>query len=397
MKVLQICLKPPLPEVDGGCKAMHAITKGLLDNDVEVKVLTISTDKHPFLPEKMPADYLERTKIEHSYIDTRVNFFDAFFNLFSSKSYNLDRFYNKKFERLIVKELKKATYDFVLLETFFVTGYIEIIRTYSAAKIVYQAQNIEHDIWRLNSEKEKGLKKWYLNFLSKRLKNAEIKNIQKVDAIASITDEDQKRFRTLGFQSPIITIPFGVNLADYKFERAHSGVNVFHIGSMDWLPNQIGIDWFLSNVWNDVITKFPSTQLNLAGRNMPKKLVSEAEKKIIIHGEVASANEFINANNIMVVPLLSGGGMRIKIIEGMALGKLIIATSIAAEGISCSDKENIVIANTSEEFRDAILYYLKNKTEQIGIGESARNLVERNYDNQVIVNNLVLFLKQLIN
>jgi glycosyltransferase involved in cell wall biosynthesis len=283
-----------------------------------------------------------------------------------------------------------------LLETFFVTGYIKVIRAHSAAKIVYQAQNIEHDIWRLNAEKEKGLKKWYLNFLSKRLKNAEIKNIQKVDAIASITDEDQKRFRALGFQSPIITIPFGVNLADYKFERAHSGVNVFHIGSMDWLPNQIGIDWFLSNVWNDVITKFPSTQLNLAGRNMPKKLVSEAEKKIIIHGEVASANEFINANNIMVVPLLSGGGMRIKIIEGMALGKIIIATSIAAEGISCSDKENIVIANTSEEFRDAILYYLKNKTEQMSIGESARNLVERNYDNQVIVNNLVVFLKQLI-
>jgi hypothetical protein len=97
MRVLQICLKPPLPEVDGGCKAMHAITKGLLDNDVEVKVLTISTDKHPFSPEKMTTDYLERTKIEHSYIDTRVNFFDAFFNLFSSKSYNLDRFYNKDF------------------------------------------------------------------------------------------------------------------------------------------------------------------------------------------------------------------------------------------------------------------------------------------------------------
>jgi glycosyltransferase involved in cell wall biosynthesis len=396
MKILQICLKPPLPEVDGGCKAMHAITKGLLDNDVKVKVLTISTDKHPFLPEKMPADYLERTKIEHSYIDTRVNFFDASLNLFSSKSYNLDRFYSKDFERLIVKELKKATYDVVLLETFFVTGYIEIIRTHSVAKVVYQAQNIEHDIWRLNAEKEKGLKKWYLNFLSKRLKNAEIKNIQKVDAIASITDEDQKRFRALGFQFPIITIPFGVKLSDYKFERTHSGVNVFHIGSMDWLPNQIGIDWFLSNVWNDVVTQFPSAQLNLAGRNMPKKLVSDPRKNIIIHGEVASANEFINANNIMVVPLLSGGGMRIKIIEGMALGKLIIATSIAAEGISCSDKENIVIANTSEEFRDAILYYLKNKTEQMSIGESARNLVERNYDNQVIVNNLVVFLKQLI-
>jgi glycosyltransferase involved in cell wall biosynthesis len=397
MKVLQICLKPPLPEVDGGCKAMHAITQGLLDNNVQVKVLTISTDKHPFLPEKMTADYLKKTKIEHVYIDTRVIFFDAFLNLFTSKSYNLERFYSKNFENLIVKELKSNNYDVVLLETFFVTGYVDAIRKNSTSKVVYQAQNIEHDIWRLNAKKEKGLKKWYLNLLANRLKKAEIENIQKVDAIASITDEDQKRFKELGCKSPIITIPFGVNLSDYKYETTQSGVNVFHIGSMDWLPNQTGINWLLNNVWADVVAQFPSVQLNLAGRNMPENLVSKSQQNLIVHGEVESAHEFINTNNIMVVPLLAGGGMRIKIIEGMALGKLIIATSIAAEGISCIDKENIVIANSPKEFKEAILYYLSNENEQICIGKSARILVERNYDNQVIVNNLVEFLKQVIN
>ena len=83
MKMLQICLKPPFPEVDGGCKAIHAITQGLLDKEVEVKVLTISTPKHPFQKEMMSATYLEQTKIEHVFIDTKVTLYGAFVNLFS--------------------------------------------------------------------------------------------------------------------------------------------------------------------------------------------------------------------------------------------------------------------------------------------------------------------------
>ena len=110
---------------------------------------------------------------------------------------------------------------------------------------------------------------------------------------------------------------------------------------------------------------------------------------------MSNAVDFINENNIMVVPLLAGSGMRIKIIEGMALGKLIIATTIAAEGVSYTDKENIVIANTPEEFTKAITYYLKHTDMQISIGKSARILMENAYDNRVIVNNLIAFFKQI--
>ncbi|PCJ27446.1 MAG: hypothetical protein COA97_04050 [Flavobacteriales bacterium] len=397
MKILQICLKPPFPEVDGGCKAMNAITEGLLSNGLEVKVLTISTPKHPFLKESMSSSYLEKTKIEHRFINTQVNPISAFCNLFTSKSYNLERFYSKNFEELIISTLKANPYDVVLLETFFVTGYIDIIRRNCEAKIVYQAQNIEHDIWKLNAKKENGIKSWYLNFLAKRLKKAEIINIKKVDAIASITDKDKQRFLELGCTVPIVTIPFGVNLSDYPHKTADSGDKIFHIGSMDWMPNQTGIKWLLKNVWNEVFFQYPEAQLNLAGRHMPEWLRSNQKINLTVYGEVESARDFINANNIMVVPLLAGGGMRIKIIEGMALGKLIIATSIAAEGISCTDKENIVIANTPKEFQKAILHYLSHPQEQIIIGKAARLLIERSYDNKVIVNNLVKFLKQVIN
>jgi glycosyltransferase involved in cell wall biosynthesis len=395
MKVLQICLKPPFPEVDGGCKAMHAITQGFLDNGIDVKVLTISTPKHPFQKEKMSDSYLEKTGIEHVFIDTKVTFIGAFLNLFSSKSYNLERFYSKNFETLILKELKETNYDVVLLETFFVTGYIEIIRANTKAKVVYQAQNIEHDIWKLNAKKESGIKRWYLNFLAKRLKKAEIENIQKIDGIVPITDADKKRFTELGATVPMVTIPFGINLSDYIFETPHSGNKVFHIGSMDWSPNQIGIKWLLDNVWHNVIQNNTESKLYLAGRGMPDWLKTNEKENITVVGEVDSAIDFINENNIMVVPLLTGSGMRIKIIEGMVLGKIVITTSIGAEGISYTDKKNIVIANSPKEFSKAISYYLENESEQIEIGKEARKLMESDYDNNIIVNNLIDFCKNL--
>jgi glycosyltransferase involved in cell wall biosynthesis len=395
MKVLQICLKPPFPEVDGGCKAMHAITQGFLDNGIDVKVLTISTPKHLFQKENIPVSYLEKTQIEHTYIDTKVTPFAAFKNLFSSNSYNIDRFYSKEFEQLILKNLKEKTYDFILLETIFLSRYIKVIRENSNSKIVYRAHNVEHDIWLLNAVKEKGLKKWYFNYLAKKLKNAEVKSFLDVDGIATITSSDKYRFKDLGAKLPMKTIPYGINLADYKYEIPSSGNKVFHIGSMDWTPNEMGIKWLIKNVWANVYQKNNNAELNLAGRRMPGWLKSDNKLNINVLGEVDSAIDFINNNNIMVVPLLTGSGMRIKIIEGMVLGKLVITTSIGAEGINYTNKEDIVIANTPLEFVDAINYYIDNPEEQLRIGKAARELMEVDYDNNIIINNLIDFCNKL--
>ena len=103
----------------------------------------------------------------------------------------------------------------------------------------------------------------------------------------------------------------------------------------------------------------------------------------------------MNENHIMVVPLLTGGGMRVKIIEGMSLGKVVIATSIAAEGINYSNNKNIVIANTPQEMTEAIVYYLNNEQKQLEVGKQARKLMERNYDNKNIVTNLLSFFKMI--
>jgi len=397
MRVLQICLKPPLPELDGGCKAMNNITQGLITNNVEVKVLTLSTPKHPFKKEALSNQYIKSTGIENVHIDTSVKPLEAFFNLFSTKSYNIERFYSIQFEKLIENTLKQKDYDVVLLESLYVTKYINSIKKKSKAKIIYRAHNIESEIWQRNASQTKGFKKNYINLLAQRLKQYEQTIINQFDGIAAITEKDKLNFKKLGCTIPVEVFPFGISMDNYPLTTNADLNTLFHIGSMDWLPNQLGIKWFLDNVWNNVVERFPEAKLNLAGKNMPVSFIKHKQQHVNILGEVTSANNFINQNEIMIVPLLVGSGMRIKIIEGMALEKLVIATTVAAEGISYTDKENIIIANTPDEFISAIVFYLKNKDEQKRIAKNARELIRRSYDNQLIVNNLVTFFKQRIN
>ncbi len=81
MKILQLCHKPPQPAIDGGCIAIDNITKGFLESNIEVKVLTISTAKHPFVKEKIDKSFFEKTKIESAFVDTELNIVDAFSTL----------------------------------------------------------------------------------------------------------------------------------------------------------------------------------------------------------------------------------------------------------------------------------------------------------------------------
>lgn len=395
MRVLQICSKPPVPAVDGGCKAANNITEGLLKNNVAVKLLTISTHKHPFLPNKLSKEYIENTKVEHVYVDTRVKPLAAISHLCTSKSYNLSRFYCKKFEKLIVNTLANEKFDVVLLEGLFVTSYIQTIRKHSTAKVVLRTHNVEYEIWERNAENEKNaLKRMYLRKLAYQLKQHEQDVINKVDAVAAITSKDEQKFIGLGLEKKIEVIPFGIDLKNYV--KSNKGVHsdFFHIGSMDWAPNQKAIKWFLKKVWSRIEKLHPEAEFNLAGKRMPEWLLNWNQHHVNIIGEVPSAVEFINEHKIMVAPLFSGSGMRIKVVEGMALGKTIIATEIAMEGIDYENRKNVLIANNEDEFVEAINWCIEHPEKLDEIGSNARELIKSKYDNDLIISKLIKLFKE---
>jgi len=398
MKVLQICNKSPYPPREGGAIAMNNITRGLIKAGHEVKVLAVNTPKYNINPNEIPEDYKKSTGFESVYIDTKIKFYKAFLNLFSTRSYNVERFISGEFDDKIKQIVLSGKFDIVQLESVFVAPYIATIRKNSNAKIILRAHNIEHIIWnRLAENCHNPVKKTYLKHLARTLQNYENKILDSVDGIAAITQHDADYIIKSGHNKAVISIPVGIDqctITKIDVEREFPGF--FHLGSMDWMPNQEGIRWFLDNVWGKVIKEYPGVNLYLAGRSMPGWLRKLKMQNVLVDGEVENAFNLMQSKSVMIVPLLSGSGMRVKIIEGMACGNTIISTSVGAEGIDYTNDKDILIANKPEEFVNQIRKCVEDSSFCQNIGHQAKNLIIEKYNTDKIISKLLQFYTELL-
>ena len=376
---------------------MNMLIEGLIDAGEKVKVLAVNTNKYSVDPKNIPTDYRDKTGIELVYIDLSIKPIPAFANLFSTKSYHVERFISDDFDKKLIEVLNSTTFDIVQIETLYMSPYIETIRRNSRAKIVLRAHNIEHLIWeRITESTRNPLKKAYLNHLSKTLKNYEKGILNDYDGIVPISEKDAGFFKKIS-DTAVMPISFGINPKSQEVSNNKPVENaLFHIGSMNWIPNEEGIRWFLDEAWPLISEENPTLKVYLAGREMPQWLSKLKIPNVEVVGEVPDAQEFIQSKSISIAPLFSGSGIRIKIIESMAMGKAVISTKIGAEGIHYTDGKNILIANTAEEFSKAATFLYKNPAKSKEIGENARKLILEKHNNEKIIQNLISFYREIL-
>jgi polysaccharide biosynthesis protein PslH len=397
MKILQVSNKIPYPEKDGGAIAINAITEGLLAIGCNVTLLAMNTKKHFINAASIPEKFRNDRHLETIEADTSVKPMNAFIALLSGKSYNISRFQSEEFNRKLTEILQKDKFDIIQLEGLYLAPYLKVIRQNSKAQVILRAHNIEWKIWQKLAFEEKNiLKKWYLTKLYKQLKKYEESIINKFDGIATITNLDLEYLRQIGCKAPAVNIPFGIDISKYTTKETKNSNSLFYIGALDWLPNLQGLDWFFMNIWDRVHAKFPDVQFHIAGRNMPESFHRGNYSSMVFHGEVEDAKTFMEEYDIMLVPLLTGSGVRVKIIEGMAMGKPIITTNVGVEGIECTFGQDILVANTPEEFACTIYNCLSNIVVKNSLAQNARKFVEKQYNIGNITARLMEFYKDRI-
>jgi glycosyltransferase involved in cell wall biosynthesis len=376
--------------------AMNSIITGLLDAGHHVKILAVNSEKFNVKESDIPEDYKKKTGIELIDVDLSVKPMNAFLNLFTKKSYHVERFISDDFKARLIEVLDKEQFDIVQLEMLYMAPYVDVIRAHSKAMIVLRAHNVEHKIWeRIAKETQSPLKRWYINHLAKTLKEYELNALETVDGIAAITRKDAAFFRKYS-SKPVIDIPFGVYPEEFTPKYEIEGKPKFyHIGSMNWMPNEEGIRWFINEVLPKTVEKVYDFVYHLAGRNMPEWLTTMKDPHIDVVGEVPDAKAFVSNNDVAIVPLLSGSGIRIKIIESMAMGKTVITTRVGAEGILYDEDVNIIIAENKAKMVEAIRSINENPQIAVTIGQAARRLVEETYDNRKIIARLLMFYEQI--
>ena len=228
------------------------------------------------------------------------------------------------------------------------------------------------------------------------MKFYELNNINNFDVIFPVTDKDAQYFKQAGCIKPCIGVPIGFHTTQEITDVMQEDNSLFHIGSMNWFPNQQGIKWFLNEVWQHILHTAPQVKLYLAGRHMPAWLQNGTWQNVDVVGEVADSTLFMCSKRIMVVPLLSGSGIRIKILEAMSLGKTVVATTIAAEGIMYTEGQDIIIADTPEEFALAVKRLIEDKEYCDRIGENARKLIKEKYGTNIVAEQILNYYNQML-
>jgi glycosyltransferase involved in cell wall biosynthesis len=391
LKVLQVCKKSPTPQKDGESIAIHQITKALVSQSCSVDVLAMLTTKHPNYDKSS-----ELVGVNYQYVpvSTSIHFSEAFWSIFGHIPYIVKRFKSGLFEKTLIKKLTSNTYDFVIFEGIFLGLYEDTVRGYSNAKLVLRAHNIEHQIWKRQAKLELNyFKKAFLNLvMNRQFEYFELQMILLFDGIIPISPIDNRYFIENKVAKTLI-VPVCID----KTEEPQV-VNQFlvgFLGGMDWAPNVSGVVWFVENVWLKFVRKYPDAQFHLAGRNFPLDIKAWNYPGLVIHGEIDDAAAFIRNQSLIISPIFSGSGMRVKIIEAMSFSKCVLSTRIGAEGIAYTEKHDLLIANTAEEYIEALASLYGNQDELMLIGKNAANLVDSLYNSKQHAEQMHLFLQSL--
>jgi len=397
LKILILTHRVPFPQNGGYPIVVCNTILGLVNLGHEVSLVSLNAKKHIHESEEKD-ELLERIKYRVYDIDASVSLFDGLLDIFSKSTSNIDRYYDENFEKLLIGTVRNTRYDIVQFEGLFMAAYVDAVRKNCRSKLVYRAHNIEHQIWEmLAQQKTDPFKKIYLRTIAKRIKKYELQQINKFDAITVFTKQDKNTMLHYGAIIPVEIVPLGIDLKHYHPDFSKTEFpSLFFLGSLDWMPNREGIEWFLKTFHNDFVNDELRVRFYVAGADIPEEFDDyDVLGKVFIQGEVDNGLEFVNSKSIMIVPLLSGGGMRVKIVEGMAMQKCIISTSLGAEGINYKNGVNILIANTREEFLRAIKRCVADEDYCKAVGSNARKLIEQQHDVNRVTNNLVKVYESL--
>jgi glycosyltransferase involved in cell wall biosynthesis len=250
---------------------------------------------------------------------------------------------------------------------------------------------------RMASATKNPLKKAVLELESRKLAKYESTTCQQFDHVVWVIDEDRRaleNWRANGRKhssnleaNPIsnnhAVIPICVD-TDVKsvVQRKPDACRVTFLGGLHWPPNAYGILWFFHKVWPQVLSQVPEAILTVIGKDPCSELVRESShvKNLDVTGYVDDPTPYLIETAVFIVPLMAGGGMRVKILDAWAWGLPVVSTSIGAEGIRYRTGEDILIADDADAFAGAVIDLLMDPEMTRRLGSDGRSTVERFYD-----------------
>jgi sugar transferase (PEP-CTERM/EpsH1 system associated) len=242
--------------------------------------------------------------------------------------------------------------------------------------------NVEATIWQRHASVAKDpVRRAYLRAQWRRMRQFEAKECRRFDRVVAVSDADSAVIRSEYGVVDVGSVPTGVDLDYFSPPTAllRQGSEILFVGSMDWMPNEEGIRWFVEHVFEAVRARHSNATLTIVGRAPSDKLrrLADRTKGVSVTGAVPDVRPYLARAGISVVPLRVGGGTRIKIYEAMAMGVPVVSTTIGAEGLPIKHAQHLLIADTAAEQVESIARLMSNPLEAQNLSASALAFVRQ--------------------
>jgi polysaccharide biosynthesis protein PslH len=367
----------PFPLDNGGRIGIYGITNYLAKRNHQIDFVTYRKDSD------YNYAYKELSRISRPHIlDVQTNnkITGAFTNMFSRVPYNISKYRTRELKEFLEDYLKSNNPDIIHVDNVHLAWTIEIIRKYSDCPVVLRQNNVEMLIMKRFSEAQSNfIIKKYSQLQYKKFVIYEPEMCSKFDCCIMITEQDRKYLLEFNPEIQTEVIPAGVE--SVLLERKPVPVQpktLFHLGSLKWLPNHDSLTWFLAEIFPGVVERIPDVMLYIYGEGTDNYKVDERLKKnVVVKGWVEDIFDEVADKDLAIVPLRIGGGMRVKLVELMALGKNILSTSVGKEGINITEGIHMSVADTAEDFRSRIIDHFSSPHNDYNA--KAREFVAENF------------------
>jgi polysaccharide biosynthesis protein PslH len=285
-------------------------------------------------------------------------------------------------EPALATKIREATsrtaFDVVVVEDIAMAQYAHL---FGDACVVLDMHNVESHLMRRYAIGQTSIpRKLYALATSVSLKHYERRVSKDFAGLMVCSADDKTRIESIGFSGTIRIVPNGIDLERFAEPLGPpSSQDLVFVGSMDYHANISGILHFCKSIFPRIQEWRPDVKLRIVGKNPPSEVLHLASKSIDVTGRVNDVRPYFAASAVSIVPLLVGGGTRLKILESMAFGRPVVSTTLGAEGLDFRGEDVIRLADSSTDFAKSIRQLLDRPAEAHELGSRGREFVSREY------------------
>lgn len=391
MNILVITTKSPYPLYEGRALRTYNLLKQLARRHTLYLCTFVQTPEELEGVERM-REFCAEVEVEPLYLGRgrwRI-LWDIVRELFTRSPLLAVKYRTRAMRQRIRRLLQRVPIDVIHLDMLHLADYLD---ESTNRPVVLVEHNVESVLLRRRVENEaNALRRFYLAYQQRKLERYEAWACARADHVITVSELDAESIRHLAPNATVTPIANGVDTEFFRTTGVATLPNrLIFVGGMTWFPNYDAIRYFADEILPRIAREVPDVMLTVIGKNPDDKGMREltANPRLRFTGLVDDVRPHISEATVYIVPLRIGGGTRLKILDALSMQKAIVSTSVGCEGLSVVPGEQLLVADTAEQFATEVLRVLRDRALAVRLGENGRALVQRKYEWSVIVTDML--------